>query len=251
MKPRLTVSFSLAAVDNLFAKNRILIGVVVNLHTNLKTSTMKKTILISAFILLGSVIMAQGISFGPKIGYTTNKLSSDKSDIKTDLKSNFLFGAFLRLGDKIYLQPEINYFTSGSVFRMPSVSLDGVNLSPFDDEITMKNIQIPLYIGYTLLDLKLANVRAMAGPTATLILDKEVKPLEAVNPAVIKDSDIGDFQWGFQFGLGADVLMFALDIQYFIGLNKLIGEVEVPGGNPIVLDSRPSGFMVSLGWKIF
>jgi len=210
---------------------------------------MKKTILISAFVLLGSVIMAQGISFGPKIGYTTNKLSSDKSNITTDLKSNFLFGAFLRLGEKVYLQPEINYYTSGSVFRNPSASLDGVNLSPFEDEITMKNIQIPLYIGFTLIDLKLANVRAMAGPTATLILDKKVKPLKSYS--LIKDADIGDFQWGFQFGVGADVLMFALDIQYFIGLNKMIGEVEVPDAAPIILDSRPSGFMVSLGWKIF
>jgi hypothetical protein len=209
---------------------------------------MKKTILISALVLLGSVIMAQGISFGPKIGYTTNKLSSDKSDITTDLKSNLLFGAFVRLGEKVYLQPEINYYTSGSVFRSPAITFQGVS-GPVEDEITMKNIQIPLYIGVRLIDLKLANVRAMAGPTATLILDKEVKPLESVG--LIKDADIEDFQWGFQFGLGADVLMFALDIQYFIGLNKMIGEVEVPGGNPIVLDSRPSGFMVSLGWKIF
>jgi hypothetical protein len=235
----------LAAVDNLFAKNRILIGVVVNLHTNLKTSTMKKTILISAFVLLGSVIMAQGIHFGPKIGYTTNKLSSDKSDIKTDLKSNFLFGAFVRIGDKVYLQPEINYYTSGSVFKRSAIG----SISPVEDEITLKNIQIPLYVGVSLVDLKLANVRAMAGPTATLILDKEVKPLQSFG--LIKDADIGDFQWGFQFGLGVDVLMLTLDIQYFIGLNKLIGEINDLDGNKIKLDSRPSGFMVSLGWKIF
>jgi hypothetical protein len=245
----LLVSFSLSAVDNLSAKNRILLGVVVNLPTNLKTSFMKKTILISALVLLGSVIMAQGISFGPKIGYTTNKLSSDKSDITTDLKSNLLFGAFVRLGEKVYLQPEINYYTSGSIFRSPGFTLEDGISGPVEDEITMKNIQIPLYLGVRLIDLKLANVRAMAGPTATLILDKEVKPLESVG--LIKDADIGDFQWGFQFGVGADVLMFALDIQYFIGLNKLIGEVDGPDGNPIIMDSRPSGFMVSLGWKIF
>ncbi len=186
-----------------------------------------------------------------KIGYTTNKLSSDKSDITTDLKSNFLFGAFVRLGEKVYLQPEINYYTSGSVFRKPSVSLDGVNLSPFEDEITMKNIQIPLYLGIRLIDLKLANVRAMAGPTATLVLDKEVKPLEAVDIATIKESDIGDFQWGFQFGLGADVLMFALDIQYFIGLNKLIGEIDDINGNKITIDSRPRVLWYRLDGKYF
>jgi hypothetical protein len=207
---------------------------------------MKKVILISIFALLSSGMLAQGISFGPKIGYTTNKLSSDRSDITTDLKGNFLFGAFLRLGGKYYIQPEINYFTSGSVFKSPSLS---GGLSPVEDEVKMKNIQIPLYFGYRIADFKLANLRAMAGPTATLIIDKDVKTMESVG--LIKEADIGDMQWGFQFGIGADALMFALDIQYFIGLNKIIGEVEGPGGERILLDSRPQGFMVTLGWKIF
>ncbi len=209
---------------------------------------MKKIILISVFALLSSGLLAQSISLGPKIGYTTHKLSSDRSDITTDLKSNFLFGAFLRIGGKYYIQPEINYFTSGSVFKRPAVTYEGVDYSPVEDEITMKNIQIPLYIGYTIADLKVANIRAMAGPTATLIVDKNVKPLQSVS--LIKDADISDMKWGFQFGIGADALMFALDIQYYIGLNKIIGEVEGPGGEPIILDSRPQGFMVTLGWKI-
>lgn len=210
---------------------------------------MKKTILISVFVLLSGAIMAQGISFGPQIGYTTTSLSSDKSEIKTDLKSNFLFGAFLRVGGKWYLQPEINYFTSGSVFKSPNLNpLDGFDPLPIEDEITMKNIQVPLYIGYTLADLKLAKIRAMAGPTATFVVGKEVSHVETTE--LINDADINDLHWGLQFGAGVDVLMFTLDVQYNIGLSKVIEDVNV-GNNQIKLDSRPSVFMVTLGWKIF
>ncbi|MDP3463151.1 MAG: hypothetical protein Q8S18_10205, partial [Bacteroidales bacterium] len=118
---------------------------------------MKKTILIAAVMFLYIGVSAQ-ISFGPKIGYTTSKLSTDQSDIKSDLKSSFLYGAFVRLGTKTYIQPEINWYTSGSVFKAPSI---GGGLSPIEQELTMKNIQIPLYIGHKIADLKLVNIRVM------------------------------------------------------------------------------------------
>lgn len=204
---------------------------------------MKKTILIAAVMFLYIGVSAQ-ISFGPKIGYTTSKLSTDQSDIKSDLKSSFLYGAFVRLGTKTYIQPEINWYTSGSVFKAPSI---GGGLSPIEQELTMKNIQIPLYIGHKIADLKLVNIRVMAGPTATIVVDKSVESKSGNGfIAPIKEADIEDLQWGFQLGAGVDVMMFTLDVHYYTGINKIIKEVE-----GIKFDSRPSGFMVSLGWKIF
>jgi len=204
---------------------------------------MKNTILIAAVMFLYIGVSAQ-ISFGPKIGYTTSKLSTDQSDIKSDLKSSFLYGAFVRLGTKTYIQPEINWYTSGSVFKAPSI---GGGLSPIEQELTMKNIQIPLYIGHKIADLKLVNIRVMAGPTATIVVDKSVESKSGNGfIAPIKEADIEDLQWGFQLGAGVDVMMFTLDVHYYTGINKIIKEVE-----GIKFDSRPSGFMVSLGWKIF
>ena len=82
---------------------------------------MKKIILLFTFVIFTSAAFAQ-ISFGPKIGYNTSKLSIDKSDIKSDLKSSFQFGAFLRLGTKIYVQPEVNWVTEGGIFKPSSLS---------------------------------------------------------------------------------------------------------------------------------
>jgi len=208
---------------------------------------MKKLLLVAILFSVSCGLMAQ-ISFGPKIGYTTSKLSVDKSDMTTSLKNSFLFGAFLRLGSKVYLQPEVNWYTAGGVFKQPSIA-GGV--SPFEDEVSLKSIQIPLYLGYKLLDLKLVQIRAQAGPTASIITNKSISPLKPSQfTTQIKEADIKDVLWGLQFGAGVDVLMFTLDVQYMFGLNKLINNVDV-NGTQVKFDSRQQGFMVSLGWKIF
>ncbi len=208
---------------------------------------MKRIALILITMLAVGSLSAQ-ISFGPKIGYTTSKLSTDRSDITSDLKNSFLYGAFVRLGTKTYIQPEINWYTSGTVFKSPGIQ---GGLSPIEQEISLKSIQIPLYVGHKIADLKLVNIRVMAGPTATIVVDKEIESKSGGGfIAPIKEADISDLKWGFQLGAGVDVLMFTLDLHYYMGLNKIIKDVEVDGST-VKFDSRPSGFMVSLGWKIF
>lgn len=206
---------------------------------------MKRILFAFTFVLMASALSAQ-ISLGPKIGYTTSKLSVDKSDIKSDLKSSFIYGAFVRLGDKWYVQPEINFYTAGGVFETSSTT----SPNPVNEEVELKTIQIPLYIGFTLADLKLAKIRAQAGPTANIISDKKINPLKGSTYTSIKETDINDIQWGFQFGAGVDVLMFTLDVQYYLGLNNVISDVKLDNGETVKFDSKSQGFMVTLGWKI-
>ncbi len=207
---------------------------------------MKKLAIVIVIIFAASYANAQ-ISFGPKIGYNTSKLSTDKSDIKTDLKNSFQFGLFLRLGSKIYVQPEINWLTQGGVFKKPGT--EG-NLSPFKQEIEMKTVQVPALLGYKLLNLKVANVRAFAGPVASFVTNKTIDSDDGqgyIEP--IEQADLKDIIWSAQIGVGADVMMFTLDIRYNIGLSKVIGDVEYQD-QTLTFDSKTSGFNVSLGWKI-
>ena len=199
---------------------------------------MKKLILIFAISFIASTAFSQ-ISFGPKIGYTTSKLSIDKSNIKSDLKSSFQFGAFLRLGTKIYVQPEINWVTEGGVFKPISLG----SLSPFEDDVKLSTIQIPFLIGVKVFDLKVANLRVFAGPSASIVTDKTI---EGTNDLGIQVDHIEDLIWGLQIGAGVDVLMLTLDVRYNIGLSKVIGDVD-----GTIFDSKTNGFNVSLGWKIF
>lgn len=207
---------------------------------------MKKTILLLAFFVAANMTFAQ-LHFGPKIGYNTSKLSVDKADIKTDLKNSFQFGVFARLGDKVYVQPEVNFLTQGGIFKTPEIT----SLLPFEQEVNLKTIQIPVLIGYRLIDLKVANIRVMGGPVASIVTNKDIetKVLSGyIDP--IKDADIKDMIWSLQIGAGVDVLMFTLDVRYNLGLNKLIDQITIDG-EPVSFESKTSGFNVSLGWKVF
>ncbi len=199
---------------------------------------MKKIILLFTLVVFSSTAFSQ-ISFGPKIGYNTSKLSTDKSDIKSDLQNSFQFGAFLRLGTKIYVQPEINWVTEGGIFKPISLG----SLDPFEDDVKLKTIQIPFLIGVKVFDLKVANLRVFGGPSASIITDKI---LGDNNSLGIHVDNIEDLIWGLQIGAGVDVLMLTLDVRYNIGLTKVIGDV-----GSTTYNSKTNGFNVSLGWKIF
>lgn len=206
---------------------------------------MKRILLLLFGLFVVSTAFSQ-FKFGPKVGYTTSRLSVDQSDISTSFKNSFLFGAFARIGDKVYIQPEINWHTSGTVFKRPSLS----SISPIEQDITLSNIQIPLYVGVKIIDLRVFNLRLMGGGTANIVVNKTIESLQSesyIEP--IKESDISNLHWGVQFGVGIDVAMFTLDVQSFFGLSNVIGTINV-GGTPIQFDSRKQGFVVSLGWKI-
>ena len=185
---------------------------------------MKKIILLIAFFIAANMTFAQ-IHFGPKIGYNTSKLSVDKADIKTDLKNSFQFGAFVRFGKKVVIQPEINFLTQGGLFKTPEIT----SLSPFEQEVNLKTIQIPVLVGYRLIDLKVANIRVMGGPVASIVTNTEIENKVDSYIAPIKDADLKDMIWSFQIGAGVCFHMFTLDVRYNIGLNKIINAVIIDG----------------------
>lgn len=202
---------------------------------------MKKTTLLLVMVMAASFTFGQ-ISLGPKIGFNTSKLTTDASEISSDLKNSFNFGVFLRLGKKIYVQPEVNWLTRGGVFKSPSSS----SISPIEQEIDLKTIEIPVLLGWRIINLGVGNVRIFAGPSASIVTDKTVNTSEGSNLTdPIEDSDFEDMIWGFNLGAGADVLMFTLDVRYQMGLNEVIKKVE-----GFDINSKNNIFAVTLGWKI-
>jgi len=213
---------------------------------------MKRIILILAAVIITSTAFSQ-LTFGPKIGYNTAKLSLDRSDINSDLKNNFQFGVFLRIGKKIYIQPEVNWLTQGSIFKTP---LTGGTIPPFTQEVNLKTIQIPILIGVRLIDLKMVNLRVFGGPTASIVQSKTIDDSidNLINP--ITGTDIKDMIWSFQVGAGVDVYGLTVDFRYNVGLINVINKVGIDVDGDGVLDQTPfeskiNGFNVTVGWKIF
>ncbi len=216
---------------------------------------MKKITLIISAILCVTSMQAQ-FHIGPQIGFSSSKLTTNIDDITTSLKTNFMFGAFARFGEKIYVQPEVNWLTQGSVFKYPEVNLGGSDLSPFQQEIKLNSINIPVSLGWRIIDLKVVNIRIFIGLNADIVTKKTINNSEDVSGIdedlfkPITDSDIKNLAWNYHIGVGVDVLMFALDAKYVGAFGEpIMGNLKYNGANHNI--SSSSGmFLVTLGWKI-
>lgn len=197
--------------------------------------------------------MITGMSYGqfhigPQIGYTGSNLTLNVDSISNSLKSNFLVGVFMRFGKKIYIQPEVNWLTQGSVFKYPSFK-DGI--VPLEQNIKLSTIQVPVNVGWRIINLKVVNIRIFAGIAANFVMNttidtKSGDPDDYEN-ALVPD-DFKSVQWQWDVGAGVDILMFAVDVKYMGGINNLLDNVQLDGNT---ITSKSNIFVVTLGWKIF
>jgi len=206
---------------------------------------MKKSILLLSFILLLTTSVFSQFTFGPKVGYNSTKLSLDRSDINSELKNNFQFGVFFRIGNKIYIQPEVNWVNQGSIFKTSESS----TFSEFEQEIKLSTIQIPLMIGLKVIDLKMFNLRVFGGPSASYITKVKINKKLATGIEPISEANLEDIIWSFQVGAGFGILNLTFDIRYNFGINDVLKTIQIDGG-PVEFSSKTSGFNVTLGFKL-
>lgn len=211
---------------------------------------MKKITLVFAILLLSAGLSYGQFTFGPKIGYNASQLHSSMSSIKTSFNSGFHFGAFFRIGKKVYLQPELYYTSQSGLFQTDLVNPD----SNWKQKVTLGTLDIPVLIGFNLINLKVVNWRIMAGPMASFVVNSNIKDFNSVS-GPIKNADIKKVNWYVQVGTGVDVLFLTLDIRYQIGLNQVISSATsiAKGTTPAHtynLNATNKMWVVSLGFKI-
>ena len=197
---------------------------------------MKKIIIVLVILFAAADIYAQ-FSIGPKIGYSTSKLSTDFEDISESLKHNFQIGAFARFGKKLYVQPEVFYATSGGTLKYEN--------SDLKEKIKLKNLCIPVLVGFKLINAKIISLRIMAGPAANFILNKEVDADEMIEYP-LQDSNFKNVAWGMDVGAGVDIFFLTLDVRYEFGLNNIY--IPIDGADSQTMNSN--AFIVSLGFKL-
>jgi len=196
---------------------------------------MKKTLFVLlAVMLAGSMAMGQGFTLGPKIGYSASKISTNINDVQSNVQHNFMIGAFVRVGKKLYFQPEVMYHVRGGI-------LDSVGGG--QQTFKFKNLDVPILFGFKLLDLKVFNLRFMGGPVASFVLDKEASFNEFIKDPIPAE-DMKDIIWGLDVGLGIDVLFLTLDVRYEFGLNNVYDGSKA-------IDMKNNLWTVGLGFKLF
>jgi hypothetical protein len=204
---------------------------------------MKKITLFFAVLLITTMSYGQ-FHIGPQIGYASSNLTLNIDSISNSLKNNFLVGVFMRFGNKIYVQPEVNYVSQGSIFKWPTWN----NPSPFKQSITIKTLQIPVNLGWRIINAKVFNLRIMGGTVVNFNLKTTIE--DTGDPGEYKKLIPDDFKktvWQWDVGAGVDIFMFALDVKYVGGISNVFKDINYENGT---VTSKSNMFVVTLGWKI-
>jgi hypothetical protein len=221
---------------------------------------MKKLFLIAVLLLSVSLTYAQ-FNFGIKAGYNSSLSFSNVSSVtngtynlnsvQNELWNDFHAGLFARvgLGKKLYIQPELLYNIQKKNYNL--TIQDAISGQVTLNKIANINtVEVPILVGYKLLDLKILNLRAFAGPDIKFNAGSSLEFNKITSGNFDTKSLVSDIKaanLGLQIGAGVDVLMFALDVKY-----TLIGDMYTTKlANVSLTNLPPSTFVISLGWKLF
>ena len=174
---------------------------------------MRKLTFLLLAILVSGGLYAQLPSFGIKVGATAATLNTTAIAENYDSENllGYQVGAFVRLkSGKLYLQPEVVYNN-----RKTNWISEALNT---ENRFETGTIDVPLLVGFKLLDAKVFNLRAFAGPEASFQLSENT---EAGAQYVINKTN-----WYMQAGVGVDLLFLTFDIRYEKGLNDFITDAQ-------------------------
>lgn len=185
-----------------------------------------KYLLITALSIFSiSSVQAQvpGLNFGIKAGANFANLHSDfKALSKEKGKMGYNVGVFARVGETLYFQPEINYTTFKSEY-----SYEGSAFKP-----NFKQMNIPLMVGYKLINTEAFNLHVSAGPDFSYTLNKPNAPTSF---------DYKKFTVGGVINAGVDLGSLTIDARYSRGFTKINKGLQEKTGI----------YNLSVGFKIF
>lgn len=178
------------------------------------------------------------INVGLKAGANYSTLIKDNLEINPRYRASFVGGAFARftLG-RVILQPELLYSTK----KVEITSTQGGTVT---GSIKTENLDVPLLVGFNLVNTDLIQFRVMAGPVASFKLSEDQGPFD------LGATSFKNAKWGYQVGLGVDIWKFTGDFRYEGALDETL---KLGGTYFEPTDDRPrSGlFQVTVGYKLF
>jgi len=196
----------------------------------IKEHIMKRTLLTLAIALLGTGLYAQtGPAFGIKAGLNYNANgdyfeSAEAAAQDPGRNVGYHLGVFGKLGNRIYLRPELVYTRTKSDYD--------------DGDFKMSKLDLPVLLGIKVI----GPLHVFAGPAFQYILDTEFDGIS------IDDID-SDFTVGLNIGAGVNLGRFGVDLRYERGfsdneatfINTNITNVEADR-----IDTRPDQLILSL-----
>ena len=209
---------------------------------------MKKLFLLTFLFtfFMGVTSFAQS-GFGIKGGVSLSNITTNAGSLKNninesfDTRTGYVFGVFGRLGDRVYLQPELLVASKGGKVNVVPV---GSN-TPIAVDVKYTNLDIPVLVGIKALRV----LRVTAGPVISLKLSEDQKlkdALQSYSNGGINNA-LKDASWGYQLGVGVKVLGMELDLRR-VGSISEISALNLK--NDSKFSSYAQGWQLTLGIKI-
>lgn len=190
---------------------------------------LKKSVISTALLLfIGFSLSAQNkSSFGFKGGlnYGANGDYFDSVNLNSsnpDQNIGYHIGIFGKIGNKIYLRPEIVYTVTKSDYD--------------NNDFNVKKIDVPILVGVKVL----GPLSVFAGPSAQYILDTDFHGIDI-------DNVQEDFTVGLNFGIGLNFNKIGIDLRYERGFGE--NEASFIENNITTnsrIDTRPEQLILSL-----
>lgn len=164
------------------------------------------------------------LHIGLKAGANFTDLTTAK-ELKVKSVAGYGLGLMARLDiKKAYLQADF-------MFSEKNVKIDNGSSTS-----KMKHFEVPVVVGYKLINLPLLHLRAYAGGVYTNMVNDNFSKEAA--EGVFKDFDKNNL--GYRVGIGADILKFTVDVSYDAGFKSISKEYK----------SKPNTVFVSIGYFI-
>ncbi len=169
------------------------------------------TILISIF----SSAEAQ-IAFNPQAGLSASMLSTDPQGSEATARFGYQLGAYLRIGNRLYIQPGIFFQRSGTELR----TTDELDFETLKDEVDLDAIFLSAGLGYNLIETDPLVLRINGAIAGTFLLNVQDNLLG------LELDNFNGVLAGAPIGVGLDLFGFlTVDASYELGLTNVFDEI--------------------------
>jgi hypothetical protein len=144
----------------------------------------------------------------PQIGVNGSRLTSDPDTLDNKgIRPGWQVGGYLRIGgEKLYFQPGVFWYRISTKLETKETVKDS---QVFNN--TVDSIQIPLMLGWSIINSGVFNLRLQGGGGVNIITGMDE------NEKVTKD-DLNDTSWLLKAAVGMDIGIFTLDLGYDKGV---------------------------------
>ncbi|MBK0381453.1 PorT family protein [Pedobacter sp. SD-b] len=177
---------------------------------------MKKILLAAFVVLVTSASVFAQFNLGLKAGLNYSTIKAQDKEFDESGILGYQVGAWARIGNKLYLQPEAYIGTKGADLTININSTTGASTEEKKQKFT--TLDVPLLLG-TKFGVDKLNFRIMAGPAFQFNLDDNSSAFaQATDPNFYK---YRDFVTNGQIGAGVDVGNFSVDLRYETSLQDI------------------------------